>query len=237
MRAPLLLVSLAAAACVHAPAPGIAVNRRDPAFELPALAGARVAVWPVAAASLDPAVAPLVTQAYGSENGFLDALGRTVSDRIVRPDGPPSLRSDEVVARLGAADDTRPLLDSRRLLGAPESRFSAPPPELANLGSVPALEGIRYAVLLPGVTVDRRARASLHAAVVDLGRGAVVWEGDLLAYGALDAAGMKRIAEGVGVAVAEGLSAGEERAPPRHPSRCKSNWDCARAVCIDGVCQ
>lgn len=251
---PLLLVPFLAAGCIPM-SPGVAVTKREPAFDIAQLTRARVAVWPVAAAKVDPAAAEGVTGQYGSEEAFLDSLGKTVSSRLVRAGGPPSLGSDQVIAALAGVDATRPLLDSRRLLGAETgSRFSAPPPELATLGSLPSLEGIQYAVLLPLVSLSLEqkvsgtgspqgsthvgtiswARGHLRVAVVDLGRGAVVWEGDLSASGSLAGYGFKQIEEGLGTALDDSL--GLPRARPAL-SRCKTSADCGRGVCLSGYCR
>lgn len=250
----LFLAPLLAAGCVLT-SPGVAVQNRESSFQLPQLARARVAVWPVAAAKIDPAAAEGVTERYGSEAAFLDSLGRTVSARLVRSGGPRSLGSDQVVTQLGSAEATRPLLDSRRLLGtAGGSRFErAPAAELAKLGSLPALEGVRYAVLLPELSVELQsavrgsgvhgtmsvstmkwARGRVHLAVVDLGRGIVVWEGDMAASGLLSGSGMKQVEDGIGTAMDEAL--GLRPAPQELPS-CTSQADCARGVCISGACR
>lgn len=253
MRTGPLLVLLLAAGCVHT-SPTVAVTKRDPAFELPLLARERVAVWPVAAAKVDPLAARGVTDQYGSEEAFLDSLGRTMSGKLVRPGGSPSLRSDQVVAQLGAADATRSLLDSRRLLGTgADSRFAAPPPELASLRSLRALDGIRYALLFPDVSLDLEqtvasaphmgastlswARGRLHLAVVDLGRGSVVWEGDLFASGELTGSGMKQIEDGLATALAEGMRVASEGGLRARLGPCRTNADCASGVCISAACR
>lgn len=250
MRRRLLpLAPLVAAGCVLT-SPGVAVTKSDPSFKLAQLAGQRVAVWPVAAARVDPAAVEGVTDGYGSQDAFLDAVARTLSLRLVRAGGAPSLRSDEVVARLGASDATRALLDSRRLLGTGESRFSARAPELATLGAQPSLDGVRYAVMFPELQVDleeqvggtketgpmhmKWARGHLRTAVVDLRAGRVLWDGELAASGMLTGGGMKQIEEGLGAALDDAM--GTRPAPPAQP-RCQTQADCALGVCISGACR
>jgi hypothetical protein len=144
---------VAGSGCLFAQ-PAVLPTRAEQGFQLSALRSATVAVWPVDDATIDDALLRLVAEKHGTKERFLDSMARTLSDRLIGSGPTSSLGSDRVVAILGGAPETRPLLDARFLAGNGESRFQgASQDRLAAAAEHPALRGIRYAVLPRDLTI------------------------------------------------------------------------------------
>jgi hypothetical protein len=176
------------------------VDRQVGAFTLASLKGQRVAVWPIAAATVDDVYADTVDGQLGTRDKFLDALSRRVSDAVLGQCRQGSLGSEQVVAALDRSEATRPFLDAGHALGRSSSgsRFATPGalgPEA--LAALPFLDGFRYALLFPKLDVRKHAKSwmgattngtgpntdgpvmvgRLSVVVVDLETRTVTWEG------------------------------------------------------------
>jgi hypothetical protein len=228
----LLLAAVLVSSCLPTP-PAMVVTRRAGDFDLPGLAAQRIAVWPIAVADMAPTATEGLTAEYGTQDAFLDSLARAFSDRLILPSQPLSLRSDQVTELLAGAEATRPLLDPRQLLGdASDSRFASRP-GLAALAKVPALEGIRFAVMFRDFSLARAATAAGfastgpaspgvgrvgpgfgHAGPSEFGAGTVSWASGSLRLAVVDLGARAVVWEGTLVSYAmlggEGLHAIED---------------------------
>jgi hypothetical protein len=139
------------------PNAGLAAVKVDPGFHFSQLVSSRMAVWPIQNLETDPETRKVILQDYDNQEEFLNAFSLKLSSRLIPACQVPSLDSTAVADTLAAGGQT-PLLDTTRFIQAMAAQTpagSAPASPKMSVNQLPAMKGIRFALLFRNFHIER----------------------------------------------------------------------------------